>query len=159
MFGKNSIQFFSTLIFGLFLLGTITTHAALKDSDLDSLTDEAEISIYRTDPNKYDTDGDTISDGQEILDHTNPLDPKNSKLAELDNKLEKTLPYGRSFAWYIESGFLVIIITAVSVFIVVNRKSKISNVQPVTTELSPAQPENTDEFFIKNGRPDSPRKL
>ncbi len=50
-----------------------------KDSDLDGISNEAEVNIYKTDPNKADTDGDDVMDYQEILDKTNPLDP-NSKV-------------------------------------------------------------------------------
>jgi hypothetical protein len=36
------------------------------DSDGDGLTDDEEITVYRTDPNNADTDGDSITDGNEV---------------------------------------------------------------------------------------------
>ncbi len=45
-----------------------------KDTDGDGLTDVDEINIYRTDVNKKDTDGDGLSDGEEVLRYrTDPL--------------------------------------------------------------------------------------
>lgn len=47
-----------------------------KDTDGDGLTDEDEVTKYKTDPNNPDTDGDGLSDGQEVLVYgTDPLDP------------------------------------------------------------------------------------
>lgn len=43
------------------------------DSDLDGLTDYEEINIYNTDPQDPDTDGDSYSDGEEVLNGYNPL--------------------------------------------------------------------------------------
>lgn len=47
-----------------------------KDTDGDGLKDDEEISLFKTDPNKADTDGDGFDDGIEMLNKTNPLDPK-----------------------------------------------------------------------------------
>lgn len=102
MFGKNSRFVLFILISGLFFIGTaVSTHAAVKDSDIDGLTDEAEISIYFTDPSNYDTDGDSVSDGREILDKTDPLDPNDSKLSQLKAGLQTFSPTRQSLAWYI----------------------------------------------------------
>ncbi|MEK7098130.1 MAG: FAD-binding oxidoreductase [Patescibacteria group bacterium] len=43
-----------------------------KDSDYDGLTDQSETQTYKTDPQKFDTDGDGISDGAEILVGSDP---------------------------------------------------------------------------------------
>ncbi|MBQ7667529.1 MAG: OmpA family protein [Kiritimatiellae bacterium] len=46
------------------------------DSDGDGLSDWDEINVYHTDPNNPDTDGDGLRDGEEVLKYkTNPLDP------------------------------------------------------------------------------------
>ena len=45
------------------------------DSDSDGLTDFDEISIWGTNPNKADTDGDEIDDYFEIMNGLDPLDP------------------------------------------------------------------------------------
>jgi|TARA_Y100000310_G_C20649474_1_gene798550 uncharacterized ion transporter superfamily protein YfcC len=42
------------------------------DPDEDGLSNYFE-SIFGTNPNYYDTDGDGVSDGQEVADHTDPL--------------------------------------------------------------------------------------
>jgi len=44
-----------------------------KDSDSDGLPDDKEISIYKTDPNKADTDGDSYTDGEEVYNSYSPL--------------------------------------------------------------------------------------
>jgi large repetitive protein len=45
----------------------------LADTDRDALADDAELTLYHTDPNDADTDDDTLSDGREIALGTNPL--------------------------------------------------------------------------------------
>lgn len=46
------------------------------DSDGDGLTDEEELTVYKTDPNNPDTDGDGLKDGEEVHRYqTNPLNP------------------------------------------------------------------------------------
>lgn len=48
------------------------TDPASADTDGDGLTDWQEISIYKTDPLKADTDGDTFADGYEVRHGFNP---------------------------------------------------------------------------------------
>ena len=64
---------------------TLPASAAVKDSDADGLTDQAESEIYLTNPKEADTDIDGVDDGTEILNETNPLKAEvstdNSKLA------------------------------------------------------------------------------
>ncbi|WP_430965819.1 gliding motility-associated C-terminal domain-containing protein [Spongiimicrobium sp. 2-473A-2-J] len=52
---------------------TISISDCMVDMDNDGLTD-AEEGVLGTDPNNPDTDGDTILDGQEVTDNTDPLD-------------------------------------------------------------------------------------
>jgi uncharacterized protein YkwD len=49
--------------------------SALEDSDNDGLYNTDETNIYGTDPDEADTDRDSVDDGQEIYDGTDPLDP------------------------------------------------------------------------------------
>jgi len=52
------------------------TDPALADSDLDGLSDGAELATHSTDPLDADSDDDGLSDGDEVNTHaTNPLDP------------------------------------------------------------------------------------
>lgn len=55
-----------------------------QDLDGDGLTNDEELTIYNTNPNNADTDGDNIIDSKEILYHFNPLDPKDSELMDSD---------------------------------------------------------------------------
>lgn len=49
------------------------TDLTKKDTDSDGLSDFEETTIYNTDPVNYDSDGDTLSDGDEIYLGLNPL--------------------------------------------------------------------------------------
>lgn len=44
----------------------------IKDSDNDTLSDEDEVNIYKTNPEKKDTDGDDLDDAEELKAKTNP---------------------------------------------------------------------------------------
>ncbi len=44
----------------------------LPDTDVDGLQDNDELSIWKTDPLKFDTDGDGYGDGWEVLKGYNP---------------------------------------------------------------------------------------
>ncbi len=84
MFGNRNIFSLSShllIIAAVFAMSTCTTHAALKDSDVDGITDEAETATYNTNPQKSDTDGDGFDDGYEVVNHTDPLDAKSTPFA------------------------------------------------------------------------------
>ena len=51
------------------------------DTDGDGLTDGQEVLIYHTNPLVADTDGDGVPDGLEVLEGTDPLDPKSVNYA------------------------------------------------------------------------------
>ncbi len=71
----------------------------IKDTDADGISDDAEVSVYHTDPLTYDTDGDGVGDGSEVLDGTNPLDSKRSVLTDGDKGTAGMLE-GNSPLWY-----------------------------------------------------------
>jgi len=63
------------------------TNPLKADSDGDGLNDGEEINNYKTDPLKSDTDNDLATDFQEIKNlRTNPLDPDTDKDNVLDGK-------------------------------------------------------------------------
>lgn len=102
--------FIATFSFLFFVTGSAS--AVVKDSDVDGLTDEGEISVYQTDPNKYDTDGDGVDDGKEVVDGTNPLDERSYKLAELQTPDAGIFADTEKFPWYLAriSGIVAYII-------------------------------------------------
>ena len=48
------------------------------DSDEDGLIDEDELNLYGTDPSDPDTDGDSVSDGHEVIFGSDPLNSENT---------------------------------------------------------------------------------
>lgn len=78
-----------------------TLVGAIQDTDFDRLADEAEKTIYATDPLLYDTDGDGVPDGQEILDGTSPVDKEDSQLSSFNAAIGEPLTRTDSFAWYV----------------------------------------------------------
>ncbi len=47
----------------------------LKDPDKDGLTNREESSVYKTNPNAADSDGDGMNDKEELLARRDPLNP------------------------------------------------------------------------------------
>lgn len=64
---------FSVLVANLCLPLASQAATVVKDSDYDGLSDQGEIQIYKTNPDKADTDGDGYLDGAEVLAGTDPL--------------------------------------------------------------------------------------
>lgn len=90
--------------------------AQRTDSDVDGLTDGAEIFLHRTDPEDSDTDGDDLSDGDEANEHgTNPLDSdtdddgltdgEEANDSGTDPLVEDTDRDGLPDGWEVASGF------------------------------------------------------
>lgn len=82
----------------LFLPFTALAQADL-DSDQDGLTDQQEINIYYTDPDKADTDNDTFSDGTEVNSGYSPLLGDNKKMIQADSDKD-----GLNDAWELTLG-------------------------------------------------------
>lgn len=119
MFGnRRSKQFLlCTALAFAFWLNAPISQAALQDSDLDGLTDTSEASVYQTDPIKADTDNDGISDGQEVIEHTNPLDSSDSPLNQWQERSQGLIANPDSIFWYIgrASGILAFILLSIVV--------------------------------------------
>lgn len=88
------------LVAFLFIFIPTAVFSAVKDSDVDGLTDEGEVGVYQTSPLMYDTDGDGVGDGEEVLDGTNPLDANSSRIVSLQSPDPGFLGEPQKFAWY-----------------------------------------------------------
>lgn len=137
MFGKKTNRALPliALIAGM-VFTTGSVQAAVKDSDADGLTDQAETDTYHTDPHNADTDGDNFSDTDEVLAHSNPLEaqsiPKRA-LSETEN--ETPLPW--NIVWISSLGGLALIVLYTVVAIVRKKKTP----ETVPTENIPTTPE------------------
>jgi len=109
MFGKISktlLLFTLTLLCSLYVTNVKAQESAPppvyeKDSDLDGLTDKAELDKYKTDPYKEDTDGDSILDYQEIVDGSDPLNAKSNSVEHAKEKTSFFPEDGLAIFWYI----------------------------------------------------------
>lgn len=108
------IFFVSVAVVSFFALPAV---AAVKDTDLDGLTDGSEVSIYHTDPLVFDTDGDGVGDGQEVIDKTDPLDKASSRTAELLASDQGLVSDPTKYAWSVgrAAGILSFILLTVVV--------------------------------------------
>ena len=97
----------SVLAFFLIVLVPVSTAFAqtqsadaqqAKDSDLDGVSDDAEINTYKTNPNEPDSDNDKVLDYQEILDGTNPNDPNSNFILLAQNANQS---FSSRIDWYI----------------------------------------------------------
>ena len=125
---KNNLLI-STSVFGLLMvpLSLGIVQAEIKDSDLDGLSDESEISVYKTDPNNFDTDGDGYSDGIEVINSTNPLENGDSPPLNIESKKIGYIEAGDPVIWYVSrvTGILAFILLSlvVSFGLVMSSKS------------------------------------
>jgi len=108
---RGSVLTVLLITVGVFLWSQ-TVLAAIKDTDLDNLTDESEITVYHTDPALFDTDGDGVGDGEEVVNGTNPLDSESSRLFELSRPDVGIFGDKAQWAWYIgrSTGLLAFIL-------------------------------------------------
>lgn len=88
-----------TILFSFLFIGSafaqVDYSSDPKDSDFDGLTDQGEAQIYKTDPQKFDTDGDGVSDGAEILLGSDPI-TKNTFSPVISQVEKKPVPW----VWY-----------------------------------------------------------
>jgi len=111
--------FFGLLFVAMSFSLSSGVHAAVKDADADGLTDTAEIGTYHTDPNKADTDLDGVSDGQEVLNGTDPLDSSDSVPMANTAPDPGILGAPEKFPWYFARAagiFAFILLTGSTVF-------------------------------------------
>jgi methionine sulfoxide reductase heme-binding subunit len=133
MNGKHKIFIVSFAALLVFSLGAHFAEAAIKDSDADGLSDDAEINQYHTNPQVFDTDGDGRGDGDEIIEGTNPLDKESSRIAELSAPDPGILGSPQKFAWYLgrASGILAfILLSGVVIFGLIISSRAFINVVP-----------------------------
>lgn len=91
--------FFMTLF--LFVSIASGTHATLKDSDTDGITDDAESATYGTDPWNRDTDKDGFDDGYEVVNGADPQDAKSIPFVGQDGDLSQDKETSWSADWKI----------------------------------------------------------
>lgn len=75
---NNWYELYDNVIEGINIADSTTVSREGKlmvDTDHDGLTDQMEMDIYLTDPNKRDSDGDLYFDGEEVKNGYNPLGP------------------------------------------------------------------------------------
>jgi DMSO/TMAO reductase YedYZ heme-binding membrane subunit len=91
------------------------------DSDLDGLTDQAEVQIYKTDVAKADTDSDGYFDGTEVLANSDPSDASSTPVT-IQNKTEDTVSVQEAnpWPWYFSRaiGLVAFALLYISIFLV-----------------------------------------
>jgi predicted ferric reductase len=85
----------------------------IVDSDLDGLTNQAEIQVYGTDYKNADTDSDGLMDGIEVVNGTSPLDVVDPEF------LPASLVQETPWAWYIgrASGIIGFVFLWITIFL------------------------------------------
>lgn len=128
----NKVRIFNLILVALLLLGTpffsqaqnefLLDYAGqpVLDSDLDGLTDEGELKIFRSDPGNADTDGDGYLDGAEILSGSGVLDINSTPLSLQIGAGQKQLSQQETpWAWYLGriSGLVAFVLLYLSIFL------------------------------------------
>lgn len=86
---------------GILFVAPFHVSAQVKDTDVDGVTDQAEVGTYRTDPSDFDTDDDGVGDGEEITAGTDPIDAADSRLSAFRVEPDPGIFGERDkFAWY-----------------------------------------------------------
>lgn len=94
---KSSLLIVGFLFIALYFIPVILGQENLqKDSDLDGIPDNIEISKYATNPNSSDSDNDGVLDSQEIIDGTDPLNAESNYIS-FTQKASNEIPV----FWYI----------------------------------------------------------
>lgn len=101
MFGKIKTAIFVFALVGVTMFSRAHVFAQVKDTDSDGLTDQSEITQYNTDPLEFDTDGDGFSDGVEVLNKTDPLDPNNTPISTASNIGVNLIDKNDPIMWYV----------------------------------------------------------
>lgn len=108
MFGKCTKSF---VVIGLIIVGVsfavAHTSAALKDSDADGVTDQAESETYFTDPLNPDTDSDHVPDGDEIIHRSDPLNKEENLLQAIEQSFPKEHLPAWLMTWFASVGTLI----------------------------------------------------
>lgn len=104
MFGNHNLGVFFVSL-ALFVSIASGTHAALKDSDTDGITDEAESATYGTDPWNRDTDKDGFDDGYEVVNGADPQDAKSMPFVGQD----ESSPQDNETIWSVDGKMLGIV--------------------------------------------------
>ncbi|NTW30050.1 MAG: hypothetical protein HGA33_02145 [Candidatus Moranbacteria bacterium] len=100
----------------LFLLSASTASGLVQDTDYDGLTDDGEVSTYHTDPDRFDTDEDGVSDGREVLDSTDPKDADEGAFQAMNRTEPWLFGDGEKFPWYVAraAGILAFVLLTLS---------------------------------------------
>jgi len=96
------------------------TNLTVADTDRDGLEDGEEVLTYETDPLVVDTDGDTYSDGVEVDEGTNPLDP--AEHPETTTSIVTGIATGETSAVFIPGFTLVELVFALACLIIITRR-------------------------------------
>jgi len=93
------------------------------DTDLDSLTDQGELQIFHSDPNKADTDSDSYGDGVEVLAGTDPLSASSYPGAKPESSASEQQAISKvtevPIPWYVSraSGLVAFLLLYISIFL------------------------------------------